>query len=114
MPTIPSTLAPTDAYITPPGETTKIADAIQQTKDRQRQDFVSTLETVGSINPDEYAKATQVSKLSGIPAEVLHQQRDKMEKLLKGNKYAGQRDPRASMLSEEQSSLAGHANGTHS
>ena len=92
MPTIPSTLAPTDAYITPPGETTKIADAIQQTKDRQRQDFVSTLETVGSINPDEYAKATQVSKLSGIPAEVLHQQRDKMEKLLKGNKYAGTYD----------------------
>lgn len=92
MPTIPSTLAPTDAYITPPGETTKLADAIQQTKDRQRQDFVSTLETVGSINPDEYAKATQVSKLSGIPAEVLHQQRDKMEKLLKGNKYAGTYD----------------------
>ena len=92
MPTIPSTLAPTDAYITPPGETTKIADAIQQTKDRQRQDFVSTLETVGSINPDEYAKATQVAKLSGIPAQVLHQQRDKMEKMLKGNEYAATYD----------------------
>ncbi|MES2871452.1 MAG: hypothetical protein V4749_17995 [Pseudomonadota bacterium] len=92
MPTIPSTLAPTDAYSTPPGEPTKIADAIQQTKDRQRQDFVSTLETVGSINPDEYAKATQVSKLSGIPADVLHQHREKMDKLLKGNKYAGTYD----------------------
>lgn len=92
MPTIPSTLAPTDAYITPPSETTKIADAIQQTKDRQRQDFVSTLETVGSINPDEYAKATQVAKMSGVPAEVLHQQRDKMEKLLNGNKYAATYD----------------------
>lgn len=108
MPTIPSTLAPTDAYITPPGETTKLADAIQQTKDRQRQDFVSTLETVGSINPDEYAKATQVSKLSGIPAEVLHQQRDKMEKLLKGNKYAGTYDsfPKtASALSKGQTAV---------
>ena len=92
MPTIPSTLAPTDAYITPPGEPTKIADAIQQTKDRQRQDFVSTLETVGAINPDEYAKATTVSKLSGIPAEVLHQHREQMDKLLKGNKYAGTYD----------------------
>ena len=92
MPTLPSTLAPTDAYSTPPGEPTKIADAIQQTKDRQRQDFVSTLETVGSINPDEYAKATQVSKLSGIPADVLHQHREKMDKLLKGNKYAGTYD----------------------
>lgn len=92
MPTIPSTLAPTDAYATPPGETTKIADAIQQTKDRQRQDFVSTLETVGSINPDEYAKATQVSKMSGIPANVLHQHREQMDKLLKGNKYAGTYD----------------------
>lgn len=92
MPTIPSTLAPTDAYTTPPGETTKIADAVQQTKDRQRQDFVSTLETVGAINPDEYAKATTVSKLSGIPADVLHQHRDQMEKLLKGNKYAGTYD----------------------
>lgn len=92
MPTIPSTLAPTDAYATPPGETTKIADSIQQTKDRQRQDFVSTLETVGSINPDEYAKATQVSKMSGIPANVLHQHREQMDKLLKGNKYAGTYD----------------------
>lgn len=92
MPTIPNTLAPTTANITPPGEPSQLADAIQQTKDRQRQDFVSTLETVGSINPDEYAKATTVSKMSGIPADVLHQHREQMEKLLKGNKYAGTYD----------------------
>jgi hypothetical protein len=88
MPTVPDLLAPVSAVPTPPSQPSVLADAIQQTKDRQRQDFVSTLDTVGSINPDTYAKATAVSRTSGVPAEVLHQHADEMEKLLKGNKYA--------------------------
>lgn len=88
MATVPDLLAPVADTATPPGQPSMLSDAIQQTKDRQRQDFVSTLETVGSINPDSYAKATAVSRTSGVPAEVLHQHADEMEKLLKGNKYA--------------------------
>jgi hypothetical protein len=91
MATVPELLAPVEnvsAPETPPSQPSMLADAIQQTKDRQRQDFVSTLETVGTINPDKYAKATALSRTSGVPAEILHQHSDEMERLLKGNKYA--------------------------
>lgn len=71
-----------------PSQPSMLADAIQQTKDRQRDDFMSTLEVVGEINPDQFAKATAVSKYSGIAPEILHQQQEHMEKLLKNNRYA--------------------------
>lgn len=88
MATVPDLLAPVADVSTPPSQPSVLADAIQQTKDRQREDFVSTLETVGTVNPDTFAKATAVSRLSGVPAEVLHQHSSEMERLLKGNKYA--------------------------
>jgi len=112
MPTVPEYLAPVGsvpseptAAPTPPGQPSMLADAIQQTKDRQRQDFVSTLEVVGGVNPDAYAKASAVSKLSGVPAEILHQHADETDRLLKANKYAAIYDsfPRtASALSAGQ------------
>jgi hypothetical protein len=89
MPTVPTTgLLPEQGADIIPSQPSMLADAIQQTKDRQRDDFMSTLEVVGEVNPDQFAKATAVSKYSGIPAEVLHKQQDQMEKLLKNNRYA--------------------------
>lgn len=89
MPTVPTTgLLPEQGEDIIPSQPSMLADAIQQTKDRQRDDFMSTLEVVGEVNPDQFAKATAVSKYSGIPAEVLHKQQDQMEKLLKNNRYA--------------------------
>lgn len=89
MATVPTTgLLPEQGEDIIPSQPSMLADAIQQTKDRQRNDFMSTLEVVGEVNPDEFAKATAVSKYSGIPAEVLHRQQDQMEKLLKNNRYA--------------------------
>lgn len=89
MPTVPTTgLLPEQGADIIPSQPSMLADAIQQTKDRQRNDFMSTLEVVGEVNPDQFAKATAVSKYSGIPAEVLHRQQDQMEKLLKNNRYS--------------------------
>lgn len=89
MATVPTTgLLPEQGADIIPSQPSMLADAIQQTKDRQRDDFMSTLEVVGEVNPDQFAKATAVSKYSGIPAEVLHKQQDQMEKLLKNNRYA--------------------------
>lgn len=89
MPTVPTTgLLPEQGEDIIPSQPSMLADAIQQTKDRQRNDFMSTLEVVGEVNPDQFAKATAVSKYSGIPAEVLYKQQDQMEKLLKNNRYA--------------------------
>lgn len=89
MATVPTTgLLPEQGEDIIPSQPSMLADAIQQTKDRQRDDFMSTLEVVGEINPDQFAKATAVSKYSGIAPEILHQQREHMEKLLKNNRYA--------------------------
>lgn len=89
MATVPTTgLLPEQGEDIIPSQPSMLADAIQQTKDRQRDDFMSTLEVVGEVNPDQFAKVTAVSKYSGIPAEVLHKQQDQMEKLLKNNRYA--------------------------
>ena len=77
MATVPTTdLLPEQGEDIIPSQPSMLADAIQQTKDRQRDDFMSTLEVVGEVNPDQFAKATAVSKYSGIPAEVLHKQHD--------------------------------------
>lgn len=91
MATVPDLLVPTSAT-TPPGQPSMLADAIQQTKDRQRQDFVSTMDVVSQINPDQYAKATQVAKLSGIPADILHEHSADVDKLLKMDKLSGMYD----------------------
>lgn len=89
MPTIPDLLAPAaqdvPATISQPNG---LADAIQQTKDRGRSEFVSTLETVAKVNPDQFARATEVQRLSGVPAETLYKHTEKVEQLLQGNKYA--------------------------
>lgn len=66
-----------------------LADAMQQTRDRHRQDFVDSLQTVAKVNPDQFARATQLERLSGIPADVLHRNSERMEQLLQGNRYAG-------------------------
>lgn len=65
-----------------------IADQLAQTESRQRQDFMGTMQTVGAVNPDQFAKATAVEKATGIPADVLHRNQDRLNQLLKGNEYA--------------------------
>lgn len=87
MQPIPETLKPIDPTV--PSQPTLLADQVQQIKDRQRGDFVSNLQTVSAINPDQFAKATHLERLTGIPADVLHKQSDKLQMLLQGNKYAG-------------------------
>lgn len=71
-----------------PGNTSLLTDAIRQTQDRQRQNFQDTLETVRPVNPDQFAKAVQVERYSGVSADVLYKHREDMERLLQGNKYA--------------------------
>lgn len=112
MATVPTTgLLPEQGADIIPSHPSMLADAIQQTKDRQRDEFMSTLEVVGEVNPDQFAKATAVSKYSGIPAEVLHKQQDQMEKLLKNNRYAAVFDsfPKtAAALSNGQTAALAH------
>ena len=87
MQPIPETLKPIDPAT--PSQPTLLAEQVQQLKERQRGDFVSNLQTVAGINPDQFAKATHLERLTGIPADVLHKQADKLQMLLQGNKYAG-------------------------
>jgi len=72
---------------TAPGNTSVLTDAIRQTQDRQRQDFTATLQTVRPVNPDQFAKAVQVERYSGVSADVLYKHREDMDRLLEGNKY---------------------------
>lgn len=74
---------------TPPSKVTALSQAAGRFGRDAGQDFVHSMETVASINPDAYAKATTVSRLSGIAPKVLHDHRDRMEQLLRGNEYAG-------------------------
>lgn len=69
-------------------QTSVLADQIRQTRERQQQDFVSVLETVSAVNPDQFAKATQVERWSGVPADVLHQNADRLAHIEKANSYA--------------------------
>lgn len=91
---VPELLKPVDAGAverpqTPPSKTTQLADAARDFAQSQSQDFVHSMETVSNISPDAYAKATAVSRYSGIPAQVLHDNADRMNQLLRGNQYAG-------------------------
>lgn len=92
MADIPDLLLPTQDDTKPegtaPGNTSLLTDAIRQTQDRQRQNFQDTLETVRPVNPDQFAKAVQVERYSGVSADVLYKHREDMERLLQGNKYA--------------------------
>lgn len=74
---------------TPPSPVTALAQAAGRFARDESQDFVHSMETVATINPDAYAKATAVSRYSGISPKVLHDHRDRMEQLLRGNEYAG-------------------------
>lgn len=69
-------------------QTSVLADQIRQTRERQQQDFVSVLETVSAVNPDQFAKATQVERWSGVPADVLHQNADRLAQIEKATSYA--------------------------
>lgn len=91
MPTVPELLAPQggNATDTAPSRPAVLADQAAQTRDRMRDNFVSTLETVSTVNPDHYAKATEIEKLSGVPADILYKHRDQMNRMMQGNKYAG-------------------------
>lgn len=84
---VPSLLAPVDDTAQQPTPT-PLTTAIRDSFDDERTDFVNSLKTVASIPPAEYAKANATSRLSGIPAATLYQQRDRMAELEKGNKYA--------------------------
>lgn len=84
---VPSLLAPADDTIQQPTPT-PLTTAIRDSFDDERTDFVNSLKTVAAIAPADYAKANATSRLSGIPAATLYQQRDRMAELDKGNKYA--------------------------
>lgn len=91
---VPALLKPVDSDLlpeaeAPPSKTTQLADAARDFARSQSQDFVHSMETVANISPDAYAKATAVSRYSGIPAQVLHDNADRMNQLLRGNEYAG-------------------------
>lgn len=73
---------------TPPSKVSMLATAARSFAQDEGQDFVHSMETVATINPDAYAKATAVSRYSGIPAKVLHDNTDRMNQLLRGNEYA--------------------------
>lgn len=88
---IPELLTPVDveAPEPPPSNISPLAAAAGDFARRQGKDFVHSMETVATINPDSYAKATAVSRFSGVPAKVLHDHNDRMQQLLRGNEYAG-------------------------
>lgn len=69
-------------------QTGVLADQIRQIRDRQQQDFVSVLETVSQVNPDQFARAAQVSRWSGIPADVLAKHPDRLQKAEQSQSYA--------------------------
>lgn len=83
---VPSLLPTNDAAQQP--KPAPLAAAIRDSFDDERTDFVNSLKTVSSIAPAEYGKANATARLSGIPAETLYQQRERMAELEKGNKYA--------------------------
>lgn len=72
----------------PPSKVAPLAAAAGDFARRQGQDFIHSMETVATINPESYAMATAVSRYSGIPAKVLHDHRERMDQLLRGNEYA--------------------------
>lgn len=84
---VPTLVAPVDETVQQPIPT-PLTNAIRDSFDDERTDFVNSLKTVATIAPAEYAKANATSRLSGIPAATLYQQRDRMAELEKGNKYA--------------------------
>lgn len=88
---VPELLTPVDveAPEPPPSNISPLAAAAGDFARRQGQDFVHSMETVATINPDSYARATAVSRFSGVPAKVLHDHNDRMQQLLRGNEYAG-------------------------
>lgn len=84
---VPSLLDPAD-NATQPSKPTPLTTAIRDSFDDERTDFVNSLKTVATISPGDYAKANATSRLSGIPAATLYEQRDRMAELEKGNEYA--------------------------
>lgn len=87
---VPELLKPVDiqAPEPPPSTISPLAAAAGDLARRQGQDFLHSMETVATINPDAYAQATAVSRYSGIPPKVLHDNAERMKQLLRGNEYA--------------------------
>lgn len=88
---VPELLKPVaiDAPEPAPSAISPLAAAAGDFARRQGQDFLHSMETVATINPDAYAQATAVSRYSGVPAKVLHDHQDRLKALLRGNEYAG-------------------------
>lgn len=90
---VPKLLQPIDdqqpQLDTPPSPLKPLAEAAAVGRRAASQDFVHSMEAVATINPDQYAKASQVARWSGIPAHVLSQHTERMDQLLRGNEYAG-------------------------
>lgn len=87
MATVPELLRPVESAQAAP--LSPLADQIRQVQDRQRIDFVSSMETAAKVNPDEFAQATQLERITGVPADVLSKHSAQVRQLLQGNKYAG-------------------------
>lgn len=74
-------------HIAPPAKPSVLTDQMNQVKQRQQQDFVGTMQTVSKVNPDQYAKATQIERWSGVPAYVLHKHQERADEILAAHKY---------------------------
>ena len=86
---VPALLKPLDeSGNEPPSQPTQLAQAGASFRTDARMDFAHSMETVANIQPDSYAKATAVSRYTGIAPDVLHANVDRMNQLLKGNEYA--------------------------
>lgn len=84
---VPNLVTPVDDSVQQPTPA-PLATAIRDSFDDERTDFVNSLKTVANIAPAEYGKANATARMSGIPAATLYQQRERMDELEKGNKYA--------------------------
>lgn len=61
--------------------------ALQLNQDQQRTQLRSSLAGAVQTNPDQYAQATQLSRQTGVPAEVVHRNLPEVSHVAKVNEY---------------------------
>lgn len=71
-----------------PGEAASKYDvALQLDQDQKRTQLRSSLAGAVQVNPDQYAQATQLSRQTGVPAEVVHRNLPEVSQVAKVNEY---------------------------
>lgn len=84
---IPELLKPIDQQLPETTPPTPLADAVRSVNMDRKSSFLDTMEAVAPINPDAYGKATALSRYSGIPAKVLHDNAEYLDKITAGDRY---------------------------